>query len=109
MQENTHDELWKATLMTERLLGERMRRAILPIFEQWLDREHGNMGYYLTQIMSRHGSFAECTYRIRKTADEQCRMCGAERDTVEHTIAECPKWEIWREELIRNVSGTTED
>lgn len=63
------------------------------------------MGYYLTQIMSGHGSFTEYTYRIRKTSDERCRMCDTEVDSVEHTVTECPRWGIWREELARSISG----
>lgn len=116
LQDDTYDELWRAnTILMRRqwkdafseksLPGRRVREAILPIFEEWLDRGYGDMGYYLTQMMTGHGAFAEYTYRIRKTGDERCQMCGAETDSVEHTVAECPRWEIWREELVRNISG----
>lgn len=119
LEEGTYDELWtaatirmrrqwRATLTEESLPGRRVREAILPAFEDWLDRRHGNMGYYLTQIMSGHGTFAEYTHRIRKTMDKECRMCRAEVDSAEHTVTVCPRWEIWREELIRSIDGCSD-
>lgn len=79
-----------ASLENEYLPGQRVRNAILPVFNSWLNRKHGHLGYFSTQMITGHGSFREFTFKIRKSVDEKCLHCDALRDTVEHMWSVCP-------------------
>ena len=42
----------------------------------WLDRKHGQVGFYLAQALSGHGCFNAYLKRFKKRDDESCRYCG---------------------------------
>lgn len=68
-----------------------MDKKLIPDIAVWLNCKHRRTDYYLTQVLSGHGSFRVYTYRIQKTNDDLCIYCG-EKDTPEHTIFECSRW-----------------
>lgn len=72
-------------------------RRLIPNVRPWLNRNHGSLNYFTTQVFSGHGSFRSYTNKIGKTTDDLCAHCG-EVDTAEHTIFLCPRWEQVREE-----------
>lgn len=47
----------------------------------WRKRKHGNMEYYLSQVLTGHGVLRIYTYKIAE-AD----------DTAEHSIFGCQRW-----------------
>lgn len=95
---------WKAHLRNPDLPGLRVRSYILPIFEDWLDREHGSLTFYLTQLITGHGSFGAFLARIGKISTPICQYCYEEDDTAQHVISVCPNWENERESL-RGIFG----
>lgn len=50
------------------------------------------MNYYLTQMLTGHGSFGCYLNGIGKRANESCPHCGNDSDSLEHTLSECPAW-----------------
>lgn len=76
-------------------------RRLIPDLEVWLERKHGNLDYYMTQLMSGHGSFGYYLHRFGKRLSPICIYCN-EVDDVEHTIFDCRKWSQYRNEMAAN-------
>lgn len=66
-------------------------RRLIPDARCWVACTYRSGNYYLTQALSRHGSFRAYTKRIGKTTDYFCMYCEAET-SAEHTIFECSRW-----------------
>ncbi|XP_056633902.1 uncharacterized protein LOC130443352 [Diorhabda sublineata] len=75
---------------------------LLPDITRWYERSCGEIGYYLTQTMTAHGSFQSYVRRIGKAEHDPCLYCSSEIDNAEHTIFRCPAWAD-----IRNLSEIT--
>ncbi|XP_056629883.1 uncharacterized protein LOC130452338 [Diorhabda sublineata] len=75
---------------------------LLPDITPWYERSCGEIGYYLTQTMTAHGSFQSYVRRIGKAENDICLYCSSEIDNAEHTIFRCPAWAD-----IRNLSEIT--
>lgn len=71
---------------------------MIPQIEPWINRKHGETEYYMTQVLSGHGSFRNYLYRIEKTPDDECIYCG-EQDGPEHTVFTCPMWQEERRRI----------
>lgn len=59
----------------------------------------------MTQALTGHGSFGSFLKRIKKTESDNCTHC-MERDTPEHTLFECQRWEEERRRLEVELGGT---
>lgn len=95
---------WQLYVQRASAAGLRTRDAILPCWNDWMDREHGGVAFHMTQLLSVHGCFASYLYRIGKKATSLCEHCTANmEDTTEHTLQDCEKWSVEREELARVV------
>ncbi|XP_075237773.1 uncharacterized protein LOC142333992 [Lycorma delicatula] len=57
----------------------------------WLDRAHGEVGYYTTQMLTGRGCFEEYLFRFGRRRSSSCMYCPAV-DTAEHTLFHCPYW-----------------
>jgi len=77
--------------------------AIRPFLVKWLNREFGEVNYYISQMMTGHGSFGHYLFRIDKRENAACFHCNSDDDSVEHTVAECPAWDIPRFEIMRKL------
>lgn len=77
-------------------------REMIPRIDPWVKCGHRRVDYYLTQVLTGHGSFQSYTRRIGKTSDDLCRYCR-EVDTVEHTLFQCPRWEEGRRRTSTKV------
>lgn len=60
---------------------------IIPQLERWINRKHGELNFYLTQVPSSHGN---------------CEICHESEDNVEHTLFWCKRWE--NERSVYNIS-----
>lgn len=112
----SREEIWEAanTLMLRQWRiyldnvmpqGKRTKDAIMPVFDQWVNREFGNLNYHMTQILTGHGSYQQHLCRIGKAETEGCAHCESISDSVEYTIGECPAWESQRETLKAEVGN----
>ena len=74
----------------------RWTHRLIPRLATWLDRKHGQVGFYLAQALSGHGCF---------NAYESCRYCGSLVDNAEHALFVCAKWGATREALGQAVGA----
>lgn len=95
---------WKIYLQRRDIAGTRTCHAIEPQLEIWLDRQHGEMTFHATQIITGHGCFQSYLYRIRKAKTPICIFCNVEEDTSEHTLQRCNEWNAQRE-ILCSVIG----
>jgi hypothetical protein len=65
---------------------------LIPEIQKWTGREHGNVDFHLTQVLSGHGCFSSYLKRIGKSVTDKCWYCD-ERDDAEHTLFRCPQWD----------------
>lgn len=89
---------WKQLVDEDTLPGRYTRSLIIPYFEDWLDRTPG-ITFYVTQLMTGHGSFGTYLFRIGKADTACCRYCGDPKDDPVHTYEQCPRWAVQRHEL----------
>ncbi|XP_062141816.1 uncharacterized protein LOC133849738 [Drosophila sulfurigaster albostrigata] len=47
-----------------------------PGVSEWVNRKHGQVNYYLTQLLSGHGCFKDYLFRFGHEADPLCPRCG---------------------------------
>lgn len=94
-------EHWQAQWETEGR-GRWTARMIADV-RPWIQRRHGEVNYYLTQLLSGHGYFFQFLHKIGKVATSECPYGDAEADTACHTFFECQRWQQQREELTQNI------
>uniref|UniRef100_A0A1B6J232 Reverse transcriptase zinc-binding domain-containing protein n=1 Tax=Homalodisca liturata TaxID=320908 RepID=A0A1B6J232_9HEMI len=68
-----------------------------------VERQHGEMDYYLTQFLTGHGYFKSYLNRMGKTGSPDCIYCPGVPDDAEHTFFRCPRWETPRLEATRKL------
>lgn len=93
-------EEWRRYLRDYRLSGKRIRMAILPHLDDWLDRRHGCLTFRMTQLLTGHGCFSTFLARIQKINTNWCFHCNLDVDSPEHTLGICPTFLVERNELI---------
>ena len=55
---------------------------------------HGEVNYYVTQLLSDHGYFNKYLHRMGKTVSPYCLYeVGEIIDDKEHTVSECARWQ----------------
>ncbi|XP_024877097.1 uncharacterized protein LOC112457981 [Temnothorax curvispinosus] len=96
---------WKEFLQDPRLPGERVRQAIQPVLEDWLERRRRGSTFHTTQVISGHGCFGQYLCRIGKEGTTHCHHCPEEVDTAQHTLEFCPAWEERRRVLRATVGN----
>lgn len=99
---------WREWLHVPQSARQRDFGAILPSFQAWLEREGRGVTYRLTQMLTGHGCFGEYLNRIEWEPTEECHHCGADQDSAQHTLEECPAWHserhILNEDIGHNLS-----
>lgn len=68
----------------------------------WVNRRHGEMNYFICQLLTGHGSFSTYRRKIGKTEEDLCIYCG-EVDSPEHAFFACSRWEAERLEIAREI------
>ncbi|KAJ8953483.1 hypothetical protein NQ318_023604 [Aromia moschata] len=80
---------------------------LIPQLGTWVEREHGEVGYHVTQVLTNHGCFREYLYDIGKIDNRECLYCG-EIDDAAHTVFHCKRWKeerkIMEEEVGRRLT-----
>ena len=75
----------------------RWTHALIPDLRRWIRREHGQINYYMTQVLSGHGCFKAYLHRFKISRQSSCDFCECEIDDAEHTLFHCPEWKGLRE------------
>lgn len=73
-------------------------KKLIPNIDRWLNRSYGDIDYYITQALSGHGTFNKYLFDRGKRESAECNYCHEAEDDVEHTLFECPRWTVIREE-----------
>ncbi|XP_011883599.1 PREDICTED: uncharacterized protein LOC105570766 [Vollenhovia emeryi] len=97
-------EEWWTWLRKPNRAGQRTVQAILPRFDEWLDRSWARASYRTTQVLTGHGCFGEYLHRIGREQTAHCHHCDGERDSAQHTLEVCPAWANERRALS-NIIG----
>lgn len=74
--------------------------TLIPDIMTWLSRGHGDLNYYITQLLSGHGCFRSYLYRFGHESDPFCPSCEGEVvESAEHVFFFCPRFEEGRANL----------
>lgn len=58
----------------------------------WIERQHGEVNYHLTQFLSGHGHFNEYLHRRSRKNSPLCDYCNNVVDSAEHTFFSCNRF-----------------
>lgn len=73
---------WKLYLQRRDAAGLRTLEAIVPCFDEWLDRKFGQLSFHMNQLLTGHRCFAIYLFRIGKKMDSPlCPFCQEEEDS----------------------------
>lgn len=79
-------------------------RRLIPDLEKWLDRPHGEVNTSVCQMLSGHGSFRAHLEKLGASDTDKCVYCY-ERDTVEHALFSCRRFQ-WRRAILERRMGS---
>lgn len=74
---------------------------LIPQIRIWIQRKHGEVDFYLTQLLSGHGCFLYYLYRFKLADTPFCPTCHGAHESAKHVLFECERFESEREELAR--------
>jgi hypothetical protein len=85
--------------------GHRTILALQPCLQEWISRGHGSLTYRLVQILTGHGCFGRYLHRIGREPSPRCLECGADEETAQHALEQCPAWSAQRQSLIATIGA----
>lgn len=94
-------ESWQTTW--ERDTKGRWTAKLIQQVSPWIERRHGEVGYYITQLLSGHGYFRQYLHRMGKVSSPECLYCPGVSDDVQHTFFACGNWTQRTSELEGKV------
>ncbi|CAB0032703.1 unnamed protein product [Trichogramma brassicae] len=77
----------------------RWTHRLIPNIAEWVGRGHGEVNYYITQLLSGHGYFKSHSQRYDNTLSELCPACRISIEDEEHVFFRCPRFHEEREGL----------
>ena len=92
----------------ERWRGEntgRWTHRLIQDLSYWLEKKHGEVGFYLTQALTGHGCFNAYLTRFKIGNEEACDYWGSSLDDAEHTLFARGEWSVAREAASRSVGA----
>lgn len=99
----TWQELWESTRKA------RWTRRLIPDIRGWMEREHGEVDYFLTQFLTGHGLFMYYLWKVGIEQRPRCPYGDAEVDDAEHTFFACAGHEASRMAIMQEVGNITPD
>lgn len=85
----------------------RWTARLIPSVESWIQRNFGEVNYFLTQFLSGHGYFRKYLHRMGKVDDPGCIYCETPNDDAEHTFFNCTRWHAERDALREQIGEFT--
>ena len=77
----------------------RWTHFLIPQVDKWVNRKHGEVNYYLTQMLSNHGCYRAYFYRFRHDESPECPAGCRVPEDAEHVFFWCPRFVGERKEL----------
>ncbi len=80
-------------------------RLLIHDLEAWLERGHGQMNFYLMQVMSGHGGFNVYLFRMKLVESLECTNCDrrGRDDDAWHTLFECLAFQVYWEDAMTTL------
>lgn len=72
---------------------------LIPQLDRWVNRRHGEVNYYLTQLISGHGCFRAYLHKYKHEDSPECPTCRGEEEDAEHVFFRCPRFSAPRREV----------
>ncbi|XP_041632426.1 uncharacterized protein [Drosophila kikkawai] len=83
------------------------RRSMENYIARWQERTHGQVNFYLSQVLSGHGCFRQYLKRFGHETEDWCPECGSDIvEDAEHVLFECRRFGFQRQEL-EEVAGSS--
>ncbi|KAM8702017.1 hypothetical protein ACLKA7_000218 [Drosophila subpalustris] len=76
---------------------------------RWTQGRHGQMDFYLAQIMTGHGCFKVYLHRFKHERNPYCDSCGHVIEDAEHVAFHCPSFGREREQALAPNTRFTPD
>lgn len=95
---------WRARLMELADMGRGFNLEVLSCFGEWVGRNHVELTYQATQLITGHGCFRGYrgyTHTIGKADSDRCSLCGTAGEDNVHVLVECEEWRKERDRLTR--------
>ncbi|XP_035731253.1 uncharacterized protein LOC118445672 [Vespa mandarinia] len=71
--------------------------------DNWINREAGDVDFYLTQFLTGHGLFCSYLAKMRKVANGNCPYGDSINDDDHHTFFICTRWSAERFALEQDL------
>uniref|UniRef100_W8ADE4 Putative 115 kDa protein in type-1 retrotransposable element R1DM n=1 Tax=Ceratitis capitata TaxID=7213 RepID=W8ADE4_CERCA len=84
----------------------RWTKKLIPNVSKWIERQHGETDYYLTQFLTGHGCFRQYLHKYTHADTPYCLHCSGETEDAEHILLYCSRFENERKQLIQCIRGT---
>ena len=62
---------------------------LIPHLDKWINRRHGSVNYYFTQMLSGHGCFRAYLYKHQYEDSPECPICSGLEENAEHVFFAC--------------------
>ncbi|KAL1447877.1 hypothetical protein WDU94_010890 [Cyamophila willieti] len=79
------------------LVRAKWTKRLIPNIRPWISRNHGELSYELSQLLTGHGNFGFYLHRFKILRTATCRYCDFQNDHPEHTFFMCPRFSAERE------------
>ena len=78
---------------------------LTPNIVDWTRRKHGQLNFYLTQVLTGHGCYKAYLYKYGHDVEEACRSCLDTSETAEHIFSTSPRYE-YRRNFLESTIGS---
>lgn len=82
----------------------RWTARLITDLDKWVNRKHGEINYFVTQMLSGHGYFLQYLHRMGKVDRAVCIYGDNCVDDAEHTFFRCERWRIERQS-VEEIAG----
>lgn len=90
-----HDDLisrWREEWINDQKEKGLWTKRLIKNLEKWVSRPHGDVDYYITQVLSGHGVYRSRLFKAGIGSSDLCVFC-LEKDTPEHAVFKCQRFE----------------
>ncbi|XP_052901402.1 uncharacterized protein LOC128307896 [Anopheles moucheti] len=81
----------------------RWAHRTVPDIGSWQSRNHGEVTFHLSQVLSGHGFFREYLSDMGFTSSPDCTWCPGVAESAEHALFTCPRFAAIRREFLDGV------
>ena len=79
-------------------------RRLIPDINLWVSRKHGEVDFFLTQLLTGHGFLR--SYFVEKgilDGSPNCPECGDAVEDIEHVLFHCPRFDRIRNDRVLDL------